>query len=260
MLATGQWEPQQKGGYEAMDDPEDGRSGAGYDKHDMNETAKAYFRMHEQELGKRPCVKARVEQRLAESLRRSRRSVQVQMQRISAVLEDLNHPHIRGYKPSHNSPGVAQRIRRAIFDNGLLSEDAYQATADPQELDRRVETLLRKPIVGIPLGEVHPEKQQVTRTVTKRLPVIVAKVIQIAEGTCELCGKRPFKDKSGRPYLEVHHVQPLGEGGADTVDNAVALCPDCHARSHHAENTDAVAEEIREAKRIRRPVRKDRAF
>lgn len=33
--------------------------------------------------------------------------------------------------------------------------------------------------------------------------------------------------------IEVHHIKPQAQGGADTFDNAIALCPDCHADAGH---------------------------
>ena len=36
----------------------------------------------------------------------------------------------------------------------------------------------------------------------------------------------------GTHYLEVHHIDQLAKGGADTVENAVALCPNCHRKMH----------------------------
>lgn len=58
-------------------------------------------------------------------------------------------------------------------------------------------------------------------------------VKRLADGHCDLCGeKAPFSDKEGNPYLEEHHVKWLSEGGEDSVDNAVALCPNCHRRMH----------------------------
>ncbi len=30
------------------------------------------------------------------------------------------------------------------------------------------------------------------------------------------------------PFVEVHHITPQSEGGADTLDNAAPLCPGCH--------------------------------
>lgn len=62
--------------------------------------------------------------------------------------------------------------------------------------------------------------------------VIVAVRLR-AKGVCELCkAAAPFRTRDGRPYLEVHHIVPLADGGEDTVENAVAICPNCHRRAH----------------------------
>lgn len=54
-----------------------------------------------------------------------------------------------------------------------------------------------------------------------------------ANGACELCGlPAPFTGRDGNPYLELHHIIPLPEGGADSIGNVVALCPNCHRKMH----------------------------
>lgn len=59
------------------------------------------------------------------------------------------------------------------------------------------------------------------------------KVLSDAGGICELCGnKAPFHNKNGEPYLEAHFIHWLSEGGRPTLDNVVALCPNCHKRIH----------------------------
>lgn len=67
-----------------------------------------------------------------------------------------------------------------------------------------------------------------------RNPDVVAEVLLRANGRCESCAKMaPFlRRKDGTPYLEIHHVQRLADGGEDTVENAVALCPNCHRKQH----------------------------
>ena len=50
----------------------------------------------------------------------------------------------------------------------------------------------------------------------------------------------PFKDKNGNPYLENHHVEWLSKGGEDTIDNAVALCPNCHKKMHILDDEEDV--------------------
>ena len=78
-----------------------------------------------------------------------------------------------------------------------------------------------------------PGKRAATTTSYQRSPVVKAYVLKRANGVCELCEQpAPFNKKNGEPYLEVHHVKQLADGGDDTIENAVALCPNCHRRMH----------------------------
>jgi 5-methylcytosine-specific restriction enzyme A len=79
-----------------------------------------------------------------------------------------------------------------------------------------------------------PEQQIVLTRVFRRNPDVIAEVLTLANGVCQGCNQTaPFIRTDGRPYLEVHHRQPLAEGGADTVENAIALCPNCHRERHY---------------------------
>uniref|UniRef100_UPI003D06D395 HNH endonuclease n=1 Tax=Alcaligenes faecalis TaxID=511 RepID=UPI003D06D395 len=68
----------------------------------------------------------------------------------------------------------------------------------------------------------------------------MAEVLERASGSCEACKEpAPFKRKSdGTPYLEVHHRIQLAHGGEDTVENAIALCPNCHRKAHFGPGLD----------------------
>jgi 5-methylcytosine-specific restriction protein A len=80
-------------------------------------------------------------------------------------------------------------------------------------------------------GTKQPKKTTVETTSFERSPYVVEYAKRRAASSCQLCNKKaPFRDVSGRPYLECHHVVWLSDGGQDTIDNAVALCPNCHAR------------------------------
>ena len=62
---------------------------------------------------------------------------------------------------------------------------------------------------------------------------VARKIIKESNGKCELCGEQaPFNYRDGTPYLEPHFVQWLSEGGSPTIDNVVALCPNCHKKIH----------------------------
>ena len=66
-----------------------------------------------------------------------------------------------------------------------------------------------------------------------RNPYLKELVKRIAEGKCQFCGiNAPFIDQKGEPYLEEHHVEALADGGLDTINNVVAICPNCHRKMH----------------------------
>lgn len=80
-----------------------------------------------------------------------------------------------------------------------------------------------------------PRVVTVTTTAYLRNADVVAEVLIRANGCCEGCGNgAPFTRRTDEtPYLEVHHQFPLSSGGEDTVENAIALCPNCHRREHY---------------------------
>ena len=86
------------------------------------------------------------------------------------------------------------------------------------------------------IAPIFPSRTEVTSLVYKRNPDVVAEVLYRANGYCENCGKfAPFNRRiDNTPYLEVHHKQPLSKGGEDSINNAVALCPNCHRKAHYA--------------------------
>lgn len=76
----------------------------------------------------------------------------------------------------------------------------------------------------------------VRNTVSKqydRDPWVAEYAKRIANGICQLCKKpAPFINKAGEPYLETHHIIWLAKEGQDTIENTVALCPNCHRKIH----------------------------
>lgn len=110
----------------------------------------------------------------------------------------------------------------------------YPPTSDKDKLDKNVKELLNKGISGKPKGNKKPKKKKQTSMVIERDPKVVAWTLWHADGICEGCNKNaPFlKIKDNNPYLEVHHVDPLKESLNDSIENTVALCPNCHRKAH----------------------------
>lgn len=87
-----------------------------------------------------------------------------------------------------------------------------------------------------------PRTYLTTSCAFERDPEVVAIARVRAEGRCEAlgCAHPLFLDADGLPFLEVHHIDPLSEGGEDRPENVAALCPSHHREAHHG----AAAQEI----------------
>jgi len=80
----------------------------------------------------------------------------------------------------------------------------------------------------------YPKEVQIISRGFKRNADVVVAVLERANGYCEKCeSKAPFiRKKDNTPYLEVHHKILLAEGGEDSIENAIAVCPNCHRELH----------------------------
>ncbi len=92
-----------------------------------------------------------------------------------------------------------------------------------------------------------PEQVQVVSIAYKRNWDVIAEVLKQAGGICEHCKKAApfFKAKDGSPYLEIHHWKYLSEGGEDTIQNAAALCPNCHREFHFGQKSGVLGASIK---------------
>lgn len=125
--------------------------------------------------------------------------------------------------------GRKYQLSRAIY----LSEVSEQLEFEQQVTWSRALTRAQR-VERLSKAEATPKAIQVKTTVYIRNPDVVAEALIRADGICENCNKpAPFIRKSDNtPYLEVHHVLPLAQGGDDTIENVLALCPNCHREEH----------------------------
>lgn len=152
------------------------------------------------------------------------------------ILEAAHHSFLRrvarvGRAPDHRTksdPDVVEEIatwtpfgaREIVFEQ--VVRDALRDSTKSRRA--RLASAPRKPAVRV-----------VTSLAFDRNPDVIAEVLFRAGGRCESCRQpAPFERASdGSPYLEVHHRVRLADGGDDTVENAIALCPNCHRKQHH---------------------------
>jgi hypothetical protein len=110
-----------------------------------------------------------------------------------------------------------------------LIEEAFQKEVDSSAKGLRAARLERLEDAPKRPNEVMALSRQFIRN-----PDVVAEVLYLAQGKCGHCkADAPFlRASNGQPYLEVHHITPLSEGGDDTLENTIALCPNCHREAH----------------------------
>jgi len=75
-------------------------------------------------------------------------------------------------------------------------------------------------------------------SVRERKNIIKLYALARSGGFCDACEEpAPFiRKNNGEPYLEVHHIIELSEGGSDSPQNVAAVCPNCHARVTYGED------------------------
>ena len=117
--------------------------------------------------------------------------------------------------------------------------DAENAPA--QEFEREVIKLTRLSLdelaARLDVAEANlTSAVSVTRTQRFRRDPLVAAYAKVrATFQCEVpgCTHVPFEGKDRLPYIEVHHIDPLSEEGADTRENVACICPSHHREAHH---------------------------
>jgi hypothetical protein len=167
---------------------------------------------------------------------------------------ELYYVTTHGLETARRAPGMsADEIEKvlALSSIGSPALEIIQSeapTADPELLETRIRAALSR-MAGLlpPQPPGSADVQQVAGTATRfvRYPEVSAWVLQRANGICEVCnGPAPFQRPDGAPFLEIHHIRPLANGGPDTVDNTVASCPNCHRELHHGSGREALRVEV----------------
>lgn len=174
---------------------------------------------------------------------RSEGAIGRRMSNLSSVFLTEGLPVAARFRGTLGHVG-ANVTRRILAIYAELYGDATTATADDATLKARVRKL-RGRISSPPVGVEKPEQQATTAYSYCRDPAVCAYVLDRAKGLCEACGMpAPFTKADGEPFLEVHHVVHLAEGGPDTIDNAIASCPNCHRRLHHSDDRQSFREAV----------------
>lgn len=127
---------------------------------------------------------------------------------------------------------TAKLDRIASCTKGRPCQNGFEIASE-SEFDLQVANAINNDLSNI-IGNKFPSQIEICSLRYQRDPSVVAYALQKANGTCGDCGNpAPFISRhTGLPYLEVHHKKMLKEGGGDTPENVIALCPNCHRKRH----------------------------
>lgn len=136
----------------------------------------------------------------------------------------------------------------------VLSQMVFAADVDLAVIENREEVLIavaKKDTSSARRSRISQKHHSNTRTrvytyVYVRNPDIVAEALFRSNGVCEYCQlPAPFlRSSDTSPYLEVHHITRLCDGGPDVLLNVAALCPNCHRLAHHGDMDGTVKEKL----------------
>lgn len=89
---------------------------------------------------------------------------------------------------------------------------------------------------------LRPRTYPATTTAFARDPLVVAIGRVRAGHRCEVpeCAHTLFTTADGTRFVEIHHIEPLAEGGPDTPENVACVCPSHHREAHHGTDASAI--------------------
>ncbi|WP_049785076.1 HNH endonuclease [Desulfotalea psychrophila] len=212
-----------------------------WSEEELRASVDAYVEMHSLEARGKPFVKKAYYETLANTFGRTVKSYEYRMQNISYVYSLQGRQWVSGLKPARN---VGVNVIQMLED--LIAKSEGQHLVAIAYFNAAVEKLRKRPPSLPPKGNKKPASFLSSGTRFVRDPEVVAWVLAEAAGHCECCeSSAPFLREDGSPFLEVHHVQHLADHGEDTINNAVALCPNCHSELHYGMGKKELAEELR---------------
>lgn len=144
-----------------------------------------------------------------------------------------------------NESDAASRVEKRLLDPVPWAVTAYDSSTGGCTLTRGgTYTAYVDQFVFRETDGPAPERRTISGQAFIRSPEVRRRVLIRAQGRCEYCQAPGFITASGEVFLETHHVIPLSEGGPDTVQNVVALCPNHHREAHHGRDAVRLREEL----------------
>ncbi|WP_166263180.1 HNH endonuclease [Marinobacter caseinilyticus] len=145
------------------------------------------------------------------------------------------------------APDTKEQQRQAIVFQLLPIADFKQDVDDSEFSEQLSFEFLRKRAYQATESNSPVRSSDVKSRAFKRSYAVKSYALRRADGACEYCEKpAPFLSGSGVPYLEVHHILRLTDGGPDSPDRVAAICPNCHRAAHHSGERERINDDLLE--------------
>ena len=143
------------------------------------------------------------------------------------------------YKEGPDAGGNKRRL--IVFELVPLQEfvETESSREEISQVQNQIDTLplsdLRARAVAASVSSRNPRERK--QDYYYRSQAIKLYALKRARGVCEGCQQpAPFRTPERKPYLEVHHIRRLSDGGPDDPRWVIAICPNCHRRAHYSDD------------------------
>jgi hypothetical protein len=140
---------------------------------------------------------------------------------------------------------LQERLQHLTGDPELILDspvNRHEPEPDPEPNPRTLSTeLAHSEETGGPR-----RKSRVVERGYERNHKLVGLAKRRADYRCEVkgCTVELFVKPDGHRYVEVHHLIMMAEGGPDTLENMVCLCPNHHRELHYGENGKSLKKQL----------------
>jgi 5-methylcytosine-specific restriction protein A len=140
-----------------------------------------------------------------------------------------------------SAPDTQGNVRSAIvFELRPLEAVIEVEAGDDLAGDGRQVDIVELRKRALAAASLEPERRERSADVFERSRAVRNYVLARANGCCEYCGaSAPFRTPSGQPFIEVHHIRRLTDGGPDDPCFMIGLCPNCHRGAHFGMDAEA---------------------
>lgn len=145
--------------------------------------------------------------------------------------------------------------KQLIFTHSSVSSDKSNEQVDNDEVGRLEKIGLQPLLANYERSKRrgHQTKpSKVKNSSFVRDPLVVAITRLRADYKCEVngCDHEVFMKPDETPYVEVHHLHQLKDGGPDTIDNTICLCLSHHREIHYGKDCERLENELRKKRSI----------